>query len=385
MNVVLNIEPIRWPLTGIGRYTLELARHLSVSEKIDSLVFVDMFGRKRELPSGEQGFGDFAPALAAVMEMVKKTPYVRRALMEARHGLLIRRLARYREHVYHSPNFYLPPFSGPGVVSIHDLSVVDVPECHPPARVRDVRRAMEKAVVEATAVVTISEFSRGRIVAEYGVAPDKIFVTRLATSGVFRERNADEIVPCLTSLRLGLGKYCLFTGTLEPRKNIAVLLDAYELLPESIRNNYPLVIVGAPGWESDALRRRIRGCVDEGWLRHIGFVADETLSLLMGGAAMFLFPSLYEGFGLPPLEAMRCGAPVAAADATSLPEVVGNAGLLIPPHDANAWAEAIRRGVEDAEWRKGAVSAGFARANGFSWARCASETVEAYLKVATKN
>jgi alpha-1,3-rhamnosyl/mannosyltransferase len=143
-----------------------------------------------------------------------------------------------------------------------------------------------------------------------------------------------------------------------------------------------LVIAGAPGWLSQALIKRLAGLFGRGWLLYLNYCPGEELPLLMAGAALFLYPSLYEGFGLPPLEAMSCGVPVLVSDRASLPEVVGEAAPCLPALDETVWREAIRRGLEDAGWRQAAARAGLSRAAQFSWDRCAAETLAAYEEAA---
>jgi len=169
-------------------------------------------------------------------------------------------------------------------------------------------------------------------------------------------------------------------GTIEPRKNLETALAAYRTLKEG-GAAHRLVIAGKKGWLYRGFFRRLREEGLEGEVVFLGFVPDDDLPPLYGGADLFLFPSLYEGFGLPPLEAMACGAPVICSDSSSLPEVVGDAALLVPPLEVRAWAEALRRLLGDADLRADLQARGLARAREFSWARAARATVEVYQQV----
>jgi alpha-1,3-rhamnosyl/mannosyltransferase len=164
----------------------------------------------------------------------------------------------------------------------------------------------------------------------------------------------------------------------EPRKNISLLLDAYEELPDKLRQIYPLVIAGDCGWKSQDIHQRMTELATKGWLRYFGYFPNNDLPNLVAGATLFLFPSKYEGFGLPPLEAMSCSVPTIVSNRASLPEVAGQAIPCLDADDVNLWRDNIQRVLEDADWRQQLASAGAAQAAKFSWDRCASETLEAY-------
>jgi len=244
------------------------------------------------------------------------------------------------------------------------------------------RRTIEDVRRRADFILTVSEFARHEIVERLGWSPDRVRATPLAAADAFRLRSRDELAGRLAHWGLEPGGYCLFVGTIEPRKNLGRLLDAYEGLPDGLRRRWPLVVAGSSGWRSGDTHARLRECERRGWCRYLGYVAEGALPALVAGCALFLFPSLYEGFGLPPLEAMQSGVPVVTSDRASLPEVVAGAGAMVDAGDTDAWREAIRRGLEDEAWRRGATERGLARAAEFSWARCARETVAAYRAAA---
>jgi alpha-1,3-rhamnosyl/mannosyltransferase len=177
------------------------------------------------------------------------------------------------------------------------------------------------------------------------------------------------------------GAYTLFTGTVEPRKNIGTLLDAYSRLPAALRGRCPLVVCGYRGWQSDALHRRLEEAQAQGWVKYLGFVSNEMLPLLMAGARLFAYPSVYEGFGLPVLEAMASGVPVVCSNATTLPEVTGGAAAMHEPNDVDTLLVCLQQGLEDGTWRHEARERGLVRADQFSWERCASETMAVYKAV----
>jgi alpha-1,3-rhamnosyl/mannosyltransferase len=178
-----------------------------------------------------------------------------------------------------------------------------------------------------------------------------------------------------------VGGYSLFVGTIEPRKNIETLLDAYSRLPLELRKRWPLVLTGYHGWRNESIHQRLESAKREGWAFYLGFVPSEDLPLLFAGARLFTFPSLYEGFGLPVLEAMSSGVPVVCSNSSSLPEVAGDAALMCDAKDTETLTDLIRRGLEDDAWRASAVEQGLLHAAGFSWERCALETLQVYQKV----
>jgi alpha-1,3-rhamnosyl/mannosyltransferase len=170
----------------------------------------------------------------------------------------------------------------------------------------------------------------------------------------------------------------LYAGTIEPRKNIDRLLTAFELLPAHVRELFPFVVVGYRGWKSEALHERLQRAEAQGWARYLGFVPGGDLPVIYGGAKIFAFPSLYEGFGLPALEAMASGVPVVCSNASSLPEVVGDCALTCDPQDVEGLATLLERAVLDSAWRDAAILRGVVRASNFSWDKTVAGTLAAY-------
>jgi glycosyltransferase involved in cell wall biosynthesis len=180
---------------------------------------------------------------------------------------------------------------------------------------------------------------------------------------------------------LGEGPFILSVGTVQPRKNYGRLVEAFHRLDES---DLTLAIAGGKGWLDDPLYRQIEALGLGERVRLLGFVDDADLPALYSAARVFAFPSLYEGFGLPPLEAMACGVPVVASRASSLPEVIGEAGLLVDPLDVEALASALRRALEDEDLRHTLISRGLAQARRFSWAESAQQLRGHYTRLLGK-
>ena len=237
-------------------------------------------------------------------------------------------------------------------------------------------------MARASHLITDSEATRREVMAFLGWSADKITAVSLGVSPRFGPVADDENQSALLA-RYGLRhkSYALCVSTLEPRKKIGQLLRAYENLPETLRTQFPLVLVGGAGWLSDELHHDIARLAAQGWLHYLGFVPESDLPCVYAGAALFVYPSVYEGFGLPVLEAMASGVPVITSVFSSLPEVSGGAALLVDTPDTDALAQSIERGLCDASWRGQATAAGLAVSGRYTWARCVQETVGVYQKL----
>jgi glycosyltransferase involved in cell wall biosynthesis len=227
-----------------------------------------------------------------------------------------------------------------------------------------------RALRRADRIVVLSNSVRQELGEHLGVRAEQIaLVPPGIEPGRFHPRAAEEIER-VTRAHGIRGPYLLYTGTVEPRKNLTGLLDAYAMLPESLRDSFSLVLVGSKGWlDADILRR-----LDELSALSIirtGYVADADLPALYSGARLFVYPSIYEGFGMPPLEAMACGVPVITSDSSSLPEVVGDAGVMVPAKDTHELSSAIAKVLTDDELAAGMRLRGLLRAEGFTWERSA--------------
>jgi len=283
--------------------------------------------------------------------------------------------------VFHSPNFFLPPVRTRTVVTVHDVSHHIYPQFHPPARIDYMQRMLPPSLARADHVITVSESARQDAIAHLGLSPERVTAVALGVSPDMRPHSTEDLAPVLARLGLAAQGYTLFVGTIEPRKNVDGLLTAYALLPEALRQHYPLVLAGSVGWRSQATHAQMERATQAGWLRYLRFVSQADLPALYAGAALFAYPSFYEGFGLPVLEAMASGVPVVTSNVSSLPEVAGDAAWLVEPRDARALADALAHGLQDATWREQARTQGLARAAGFHWQRCVQETLAVYARI----
>jgi glycosyltransferase involved in cell wall biosynthesis len=277
----------------------------------------------------------------------------------------------------HSLAFVSPlGLSKPSIVTIYDLSFIHYPQVLSPARRLYLRLFTALSCQRARRVLCISESTARDVAESLHIPPEKIDVAACGYD-VARFKPLPAVDVQAFRLQKGLPeRFWLFVGTLEPRKNLPTLLDAYAALPPNER--LPLILGGGKGWLYDAVFERIARYGLSNQVHLPGFIPAEELPLWYNSAETFIFPSVFEGFGLPVLEAMACGTPVIVSDASSLPEVAGQAGLCIAPHDVPAWTEALRRASRDADWRLQARENGLREARRYTWAKAAAQTIASY-------
>lgn len=290
-------------------------------------------------------------------------------------------LLREGADLLHALGFVSPlAWRGKTVVTVYDLSFLRFPEVYNRANRMYLGTFTPPSLRRADRVITISEDARRDVVELCGVAPERVTPILLAADERFHPAPPAEVEAFRR--RQGLPeRFVLYQGTLQPRKNVEALVRAYALLRSQGSDDHILVLAGPRGWQYEPIFELTRQLGLEGSVTFPGFVPDDDLPLWYSSATVFAFPSRYEGFGLPLLEAMACGAPVVSSNASSLPEVVGDAGLLVDPSDVEGLCSALRRVLEDEPLRQALSAAGQARARTFSWRRTASETVQVYREV----
>jgi glycosyltransferase involved in cell wall biosynthesis len=374
MKVILSVDSVKFPLTGIGRYAYELAKHLELSDDLELLLFSKGNFIRDLVTSNQTKTNNYAWLRSLLIKSdLVVSAYRSISKIKSRNSLSVHSGA-----IFHGPGFYLPEFNGPSVATFHDLSIFTCSQYHPPERVRFMQRELTLTLERASMLITDSEYIRQELAAHFSYPLDKIRTISLACSSDFHPRDANDTNRFLSQFKLVHNNFTLYAGTIEPRKNIDALLDAYSKLPELVRKRWPLVLAGYHGWQSEKLHARIKDAECEGWLIYLGYVLDEDLPLLFSAARLFVFPSHYEGFGLPVLESMASGVPVICSNSSSLPEVVGNAALMCDPLDVEMLGQLIKKGLEDENWRTDAVIKGLNQSSKFSWHKCAQDTVTVY-------
>jgi glycosyltransferase involved in cell wall biosynthesis len=370
MRVVLSVDALTPVLTGIGRYTWELATGLPNVLGADKVRYL------------YQGRWVQDPALLTQPQPQKQKRTRRRLKISfPRWFREVRLKWACRGEVFHGTNYYLPSCTDIGIVTVHDLSVFKFPETHPAARLRKIEREFADTIDRAAHLITDSEVIRQEVAEFLAWPAEKITTVPLGVSAAFFPRTREALASCMRKYSLTGYGYVLCVSTLEPRKKIDKLLQAYQSLPRFLRSRFPLILVGSTGWLSDSLHEKIDDYARQGWLRYLGFVPEADLPVLYAGARLFALPSSYEGFGLPVLEAMASGTPVVTSNRSSLPEITQGAALLGDPDDVGGLKELITKGLCDDSWRSAARSMGLTVAQGYSWERCIRQTVSVYDRI----
>ncbi len=271
-----------------------------------------------------------------------------------------------------SPNNTGPVSVQRQICTMHDLIPLDHPEWFNPRFSAWYRWLLPRLAKKVSYIIAISEFTKLRVLDLLRMHPDRVAVVPNGVDWRFQPQSAEAVAAARVQLRLPEQPYVLCLGSLEPRKNLSRLLRAWALLQARYRGEVQLVVAGGSANPSVFARTESGPRTDNVFFA--GYVPDEILPALYSGALAMVYPSLYEGFGLPPLEAMACGCPVITSRTTSLPEVTGEAALLVDPLDPESIADAIRQAIEDDELRGRLSAAGLERAKQFSWDRCAQLT-----------
>ncbi len=366
-TVGVDVSSLAGGRTGIARYTYELIGGLGSVLPQERVIAVGHRPGVR-LPSGPAG----RPAEVRGPTFPSRSAWT--------FGLLPFWLSRARIDVYHATSYYAPVGTRvPTVVTIHDLGTFAYPALHPRSRVLRARAILPVVARSADAIIVPSKSVEAEAIGRLGARPDRIHVVPEAPAEPFtRPVGRAEVEAALARYRLEPG-FFLALGALEPRKNLARVFEALERLPHSTAKGGPrLAVAGPAGWKPGAMEKALGrpGMADR--VRLLGFVPDADLCALMVAARALVYPSLYEGFGLPVVEAMAAGLPVITSNRGALAELAEGAALLVEPLDAGSIAEAMRRLMEDEGLRLRLAARGRVRAGLYSWSRTARETVEVY-------
>jgi len=371
MRIAIDGRYIQDHFPGIGRYTYNLVRALAaLDENAEWFVITNpgLHNTRYDLATLATRPGvRLAPCEVGTFSLQEQT-------------MLPRLVARLGASLLHSP-YYVKPYRlpVPSVLTYYDVIGLVYPNALPSLRARVMFRALSwLALASADKVILLSKSAQHDVTRYFRVAKAKTTVIYPAADPQFRPQPADAIERVRQKYRLD-GPYVLYVGINKPHKNVETLVEAWaRAKPRAV-----LALAGREDPRYPQARQRVAALGLEGRVRLLGDVAEADLPALYSGAALFAFPSRYEGFGLPVLEAMACGAPVVSSNAASLPEVVGDAGPLLPPADVEAWAETLVRLLGDAATLEAMRSRSLARAAEFSWERAARETTAVYREVAS--
>ena len=358
-------------LDGIGIYTLEMLRHLPRIGITPQKVAFEGF-------RGTQIGSDVFPLPGR---------FSRNLLKSAVLGIPFSGNRDISGHfdLFHATDHHIPKYTRVPVLA----NLMDpVPLMNPDWSDSHLRRVknwfFRRSAQWADRYVTISQFVVSDLVTYFGIPRHKIDVVELGVDDIYFEPiPEDERIANLATFGIK-GPFFLFIGTLQPRKNVSHVIDAFNRLPLKMRRACPLVVAGRAGWSSERERDQLAKLSAEGTGQWLDYVTPFQKRCLLQSARAFVFPSLYEGFGLPVLEAFASRLPVIASDFSSIPEVAGNAAALLPPRDIEAWTSAMTRIVEDDQWHDSLVGAGLLRAQGFTWSETARKTAAIYSDMAAQ-
>ena len=362
--------PLAQPRTGVGTYTFELARALAAAAPQDEFELIS------PLPFEKTVSLEGHPANLNLV-------YSRPNLFQRRWWTI--GLPSYiRNHpfdLFHGTNYEAPLRAQcPTVVTIHDLSLLLHSSTHEARAVRRARLLLPLMARKATLIITPSEQVKDEICAHLNLRPPKVFAIPLAPRSTFTPMPVSQTVE--TRRRLGIeDAFLLFVGTIEPRKNLSTLVQALEEVLRTTDLRPQLVVAGKVGWKSDELLSQLERSPVKEHIKLVGFVTDEDLRALYSSCRAFIYPSIYEGFGLPPLEAMACGAPVIGSRVPSIKE---SAARIVSPTDANDLARNVIELLRDEQARQSLSSAGIKHAREFTWQRTAALTRDVYAQAMKK-
>ncbi len=363
MKIALSVDALAPSLTGIGRYTWEMVQGMQRQAEISQLGYY-RHGRAVANPATYLAPQGKAPRYWPGQRWWQRHSYKQLVQSSLCHGT----------------NYFLPKEAQHGVITVHDLSVFKYPETHPVERVREFEKLLPDSVERAAHIITDSEAVRWEVIDFFKICPDKVTAVALGVHPRYRPATPHQAWPLLQHLGLQPGRYNLCVSTLEPRKRIDNLLHSYQLLTPAERKACPLVLAGTNGWLNSGLLQQVDQAQQQGWLYRTGFVSETQLVELYQGACLFIYPSVYEGFGLPVLEAMACGIPVITAQTACLLEVAGDAGVVAADSEPAVLAQTMRELLAEPQRRQALADAGSQRAAQYSWAGCISQTLSVYAK-----
>ncbi len=389
MRVLINGLVLNGRKSGIGHYAAELVRCLAPLLGADNLhvhrpTWIDAAQRcyfrlrpstTSVSPSSSQTAQTSKPDRRIRTRVVNRLRWLSKKVFDYQ----FRRLGRGFS-LYHEPNFLPLECDLPTVTSVHDLSVLLHPEWHPADRIAEHERDFQRGLARTQHIIAISEYARQEIIRHLGVPPDRVSLTYLGSRPGLRPMLPAEVEAKRRALNLP-PNYLLYLGTIEPRKNLMMLLRAYCALPDPVRQKFPLVLVGGWGWNSDDIAEFLHDEARHRGVIYLGYVEEAHVSLLYNAARALVFPSHYEGLGLPPIEMMACGGAVLASTAGPIVETVGKKAHLTDPNDMDGWRDALLRVCTDHDWwldlRRGVEEV----ARPFTWEQCALDTLAVYDRV----
>ncbi len=376
MKILIDGSSLLKSLTGVGYYTSQFAKNLIGSGNDVTFHYTWFWSSKlRDKPSKS-----YSKFVDLVKEYIPKPYLLVRWIRAIAFNLQI---VIEEPDLIFEPNYISPPIIGviPTVVTVHDLSHVRFPEFHPEGRVQYLNRFLVQNLMNAKRIIAVSEFTKRELIDLKIVTEEKIEVIYNGVSHEFRPYPEREVEKTLSDYNLKFKEFILTIGTLEPRKNFLTLLEAYEKLLKKGYNIPKLIVVGIRGWNLERIEGSLKRAMNNQQIEFLGYVDDDALRHIYAAAKFFIFPSYYEGFGLPPLEAMASGTPVISSNTSSLPEVVGEAGILVDPGNPEELCQSMEMLNEDSSLRAVLIEKGLEQSKKFSWEKSADKLNSLFREV----
>ncbi|OIP37645.1 hypothetical protein AUJ95_07895 [Candidatus Desantisbacteria bacterium CG2_30_40_21] len=373
MKIAINTIPLLSPLTGVGNYTYQMARLLPIIAPENSYSYFYGYHTNRLFDYKDNS------SFYHIKEFIKKIPILGEMTRKAKG------IANYFTYnnfdLYFEPNFISINIKAKHIITtVHDFSFKLYPQWHPKDRILYFKRNFSKNIKKVDKIIVDSNFIKQEAINLFGFPEDKLIPIYLGVDkDIFKPYPLEELQDVKIKYALP-ENFILFVGSIEPRKNIEGLLKAYICLKERIKDDLlKLVLVGFKGWKNNEIMELIKKVKED--IIYLGYLSDAELGKLYNLATAFAYPSIYEGFGLPPLEAMACGCPVITSNIASLPEVCSDSVYYVNPYEIDDIADGIYKIITNEELKKGLVQKGLERAKFFSWEKSAMEHLRVFEEV----
>ncbi len=405
IRLLINLSCLSPPLSGIGRYTLELTRvllqhpqilqvravyrsRLLEREQIHSLIEqIDNMATQHGDDSSalkKDGIRPGQQVLKFLRQLAKQLPLARLLKQKLEQFVLLRKKHLFAGMIYWEPNYISLPLQLSTVITVHDLSHLYYPQFHPQDRVRWLKEQLPRAMDTAQAIIAVSDYTRRSIKENFPQLSRPVYLVPPAVSAAFFE-------PCTAAMREQIRKryqlpeqYILSVGNVEPRKNLLTLLSAYEQLPSALQKQYPLVIIGASAWLSQAIEDKIRQIARQASVLRLGYIAQSDLPAIYQMASLFIYISLFEGFGMPVAEAMAAKRAVITSNCTSMPEVAAGTARLVDPKNRADVVKAMTQLLTDEKLRQQMGERAAQQSLHYQWQNSAQQLLTVFRQIKEK-
>lgn len=372
-KIIFNASSINSCSTGIGQYSLNLLKELCSNEQVSEIICI--YGYSFVSPDyifekAVNNVGGLPNKRIIFVEFLKKVYFVRELNLLFKKIRMDLKLKYFKNWQYIEPNYVSVASTLPVYPIVHDLSHIRCPEYHPGERVLWLNRNLPETLSRANKIFTVSNYSKDEICTHFNLPREKVVVASPGVNSAFHNQGREEDSNVLEKYRLKKG-YLLYVGAIEPRKNLNSLVTAYLALPKKLRVKHPLVIAGPDGWRSEDMADTLATIASSDDIITLGYVPQDDMPALYSGAHAFAYPSHYEGFGMPLLEAMASGVPVLTSNCCSMQEIADGVGILVDPKDLSSVNLGLFELLTNDDLRQQLIEKGLRRSKEFTWNRTA--------------